>query len=30
MKQQILKQKLNPDSFDRETVMLGIWETKHN
>ena len=27
---QILKQKIDPDSFDRETVMLGIWETRHN
>ena len=27
---QILKQKIDPDSFDRETAMLGIWETRHN
>ncbi len=27
---QILKQKINPESFDRETVLLGVWETRHN
>ena len=27
---QILKQKINPESFDRETIMLGIWETREN
>ena len=27
---QVLKQKLNPDSFDRETVLLGIWETRED
>ena len=27
---QILKQKINPESFDRETILLGIWETREN
>jgi len=27
---QIQKQKINPDSFDRETIMLGIWETRED
>ena len=27
---QIQKQKFNPDSFDRETVLLGIWETRYD
>jgi len=27
---QIQKQKINPDSFDRETVLLGIWETRYD
>ncbi len=30
MKQQILKQKIDPDSFDRETVLLGIKDTLQN
>ena len=30
MKQQLLKQKIDPDSFDRETILLGIFETQHN
>ena len=25
---QIQKQKTNPDSFDRETIMSCIWETR--
>jgi len=27
---QILKRKLNPDSFDRETVLMGTCETLLN
>jgi hypothetical protein len=27
---QIQKQKINPDSFDRETIMLGVWETRED
>jgi len=27
---QILKQKIDPDSFDRETVLLGVHETPLN
>ncbi len=30
MTKQILKQKLDPDSFDRETLILGIWETRED
>ena len=30
MSQQIVKQKFNPDSFDRESILLGIWETRQN
>ena len=25
---QIVKQKIDPDSFDRETILLGIWENR--
>jgi len=30
MSNQVYKQKLNPDSFDRETVLLGVKETQLN
>ena len=28
MSKLVYKQKIDPDSFDRETILLGIWETQ--